>query len=260
MKICIQKKEDVKKFANIFKNIGNLQEFFKLNFTKTGVTGQAMDSAHVCLFELNLVADWFGEFEIEEDGISVGVASSLFCKMIDCITEDQTITITMGEDDDRISVDLVGGKGLNKYFELPLIDIDVESMEIPDTEYTVDMILKSDLFSELVDEFALFNEVLNLKCTEEFVQMTANGEAGKMSVNMKNDDIIELAIEEESDTQLSFSLLYLHKMCMFRKLSPTLSLHLSVDIPMKLEYKLGDNSEEDPNYMRFFLAPKIDDM
>ena len=44
------------------------------------------------------------------------------------------------------------------------------------------------------------------------------------------------------------------------KLSPTLSLHLSIDTPMMLQYKLGNNTEDDPNYLRFYLAAKIDDM
>ena len=82
MKVSIKKQEDVKKFANIFKHIGSLQEFFKLNFTPNGVSGQAMDAAHVCLFELNLASQWFGEYEVETE-INVGVASILFCKMIE---------------------------------------------------------------------------------------------------------------------------------------------------------------------------------
>ena len=54
MYVSISKREDVGKFSCIFKHIGNLQELFKLVFTPEGITGQAMDSAHVCLFELKL--------------------------------------------------------------------------------------------------------------------------------------------------------------------------------------------------------------
>ena len=259
MKVSINKQEDVKKFANIFKHIGTLQEFFKLNFTPNGVTGQAMDSAHICLFELNLVADWFGEYEVETE-INMGVASILFCKMIECLKDDQTITIRIEDGEDRVSIDLVGDKSINKYFELALIDLDVEFVTIPVTEYDADIELKSELFAELVDEFTLFNDVLNMKCNDEYINMTANGDSGKMAVKINDDDIIEYAIEEDSEVQLSFSLPYFHKMCMFRKLAPTLSLHLSTDTHMKLQYKLGDNTEDDPNYLQFFLAPKIDDM
>ena len=210
MKVSINKQEDVKKFANIFKHIGNLQEFFKLNFTPDGVSGQAMDSALCCLFELNLVADWFDTYEVETE-VNVGVASILFCKMIECLKDDQTITIRLEEGADKISIDLVGEKSINKYFELALIDLDIESVEVPNTDYNADIELKSELFSELVDEFALFNDVLNMKCNDEYVNMTANGDSGKMAVKINDDDIIEYAIEEDTEVQLSFSLLYFHK-------------------------------------------------
>lgn len=258
MKVKITKSENVKKFSNIFKNIGHLQELFKINFTEDGLTGQAMDSAHVCLFELCMKKDWFCEYDVDEP-VSIGVASVLFCKMIECLNEGQEIILHMDENSDRLSMDLVGEKGLNKYFEVPLIDIDLEEVEVPDTEYQADIELKSDIFQELVDQFELFNDALNIKCDDEHIDMTSNGEQGKMSIKIDADDIIEYAIEEDLKISLTFSLPYLHKMCMFKKLATSVSLHLSNETPMKLQYKLGDNDEEDENYLRFFLASKVED-
>ena len=82
MYVSISKREDVGKFSCIFKHIGNLQELFKLVFTPEGITGQAMDSAHVCLFELKLEKNWFGEYKVEKK-IEIGIAAVLFCKMIE---------------------------------------------------------------------------------------------------------------------------------------------------------------------------------
>ena len=65
MYVSISKREDVSKFSCIFKHIGNLQELFKLVFTPEGITGQAMDSAHVCLFELKLEKNWFDEYKVD---------------------------------------------------------------------------------------------------------------------------------------------------------------------------------------------------
>ena len=80
---------------------------------------------------------------------------------------------------------------------------------------------------------------------------------------MRN-DILMYAIEEDAEIQLAFSLLYFHKMCLFRKLAPSLSLHLSSEAPMKMVYRLdntsSDNTEIDDckNYLRFFLAAKVE--
>lgn len=264
MQVSISKREDVSKFSCIFKNIGNLQELFKLVFTPEGVTGQAMDSAHVCLFELSLEKEWFGEYNVTET-IEIGVAAVLFCKMIDCLKDDQKIILHMDEDDDKLSIDLVGEKGINKYFEIPLIDIDIEKVEIPITDYDADIELRSELFTELVSEMSLFHDVINIKCDSENVVLTSSGESGKMSVKMVEDsDIPMYAIEEDSEIQLSFSLAYFHKMCLFKKLSSTLFIHLSSEAPMKMVYRLDDTDPDDEgiedckNYLRFFLAPKVE--
>ena len=77
---------------------------------------------------------------------------------------------------------------------------------------------------------------------------------------MNDDDILMYAIEEDAEIQLAFSLLYFHKMCLFRKLAPSLSLHLSSDetrvqVVYRLDNTSSDNTEIDDckNYLRFFL-------
>lgn len=170
----------------------------------------------------------------------------------------------MEDDDDKLSVDLIGEKGINKYFEIPLIDVDIEKVEIPETEYDADIELKSELFTELVGQMSLFHDVINIKCDEENVVLTSSGESGKMSVRMNDDDIPMYAIEEDAEIQLAFSLAYFHKMCLFRKLSSVLSLHLSAESPMKMVYRLDDSNSDEveiddcKNYLRFFLAPKVE--
>ena len=258
MRISITKKEDVQKFANIFKNLGGFQEFIKLDITPTGIEGQGIDAAHVCLFDLNITNDWFDEYEVT-DQMSIGISTGLFCKIIECLKENQKITLQMDETDDRLHVSLEGSNNLNKYFELPLIDLDIEKVSVPNEEYDVDIEIESNLFTELVDEFSLFHDFLSIQCDEEYINMFASGENGKMAIKISNEDIIMYAINEGETISLSFSLLYFHKMCMFRKISSSLTLCLGDDMPMKMVYKLGDNTDTDNNYIRFFLAAKIED-
>ena len=43
--------------------------------------------------------------------------------MIECLKEDQKIILHMEDDDDKLSVDLIGEKGINKYFEMLNLDV-----------------------------------------------------------------------------------------------------------------------------------------
>ena len=52
----------------------------------------------------------------------------------------------------------------------------------------------------------------------------------------------------------------LQDMCSFSRINSSINLHFSQDTPMKMQYNMDDNDEENcVNYIRFFLAPKIED-
>ena len=51
----------------------------------------------------------------------------------------------MDDSDDKLSIDLVGDKGINKYFEIPLIDVDIECVrhKAQCLMYAIDDVIKS---------------------------------------------------------------------------------------------------------------------
>ena len=54
---------------------------------------------------------------------------------------------------------------------------------------------------------------------------------------------------------LTFALRYLNFFCKATPLSPQVTLSMSADVPLVVEYKIGDNA----GYVRYYLAPKIED-
>jgi hypothetical protein len=73
-------------------------------------------------------------------------------------------------------------------------------------------------------------------------------------VEIPIDDLNSYSIIEEEEIKLTYSLLYLYKMCISNKLSLNIEFSLSNNFPMKIKYILGDNS-----CLVFFIAPKIND-
>ena len=130
----------------------------------------------------------------------MGVNCEMLFKIIDCWKEGQKITI-YSKNFDKLSVDFEGGAHLTKRFEIPLMDIDADVMEIPEVEYQVDLCLKSADFKELVGELSLFNEVLQLNCSEDKIVLKAHGDSGSATVEIKDSDIEEYAVEEDLNQQ-----------------------------------------------------------
>ena len=136
---------------------------------------------------------------------------------------------------------------------MPLSDIETEMMDIPSIDYAADFSLMAPKLFAVVQQLKQFGDTMEILCTEHSIQITATSPgAGKMSVDIKIDELSSYAINEGEELKLSYSLAYMHNICMFYKLSREVHLSLSDNFPMRLTYHFGEDA-----FMTFYLAPKI---
>jgi proliferating cell nuclear antigen PCNA len=140
------------------------------------------------------------------------------------------------------------------FFELLLMDVEHETLMIPDVDYDVEFTMDSKKFGELISELMVFGQNLNIVCTEDLLELNSNGDAGKLKVNVPIDSLNEFAISEGEKLDISYSLTHIGKMCLSSKLGNEISLGISAEYPMALKYSLGEGST-----VSFFVAPKIVD-
>jgi proliferating cell nuclear antigen PCNA len=144
----------------------------------------------------------------------------------------------------------------NLHFEIPLIDIDMEYMQIPEIDYNAEFSLLSSHFSNLINQLKLFGDCLEINCSEENILLSAKSqESGKMAVSIKIDELSAFSINEGETLELSFGLTQLHNICLYSKLSKEVSIYLSDSYPIKMVYSLG---QENAKFV-FYLAPKMRD-
>jgi len=193
----------------------------------------------------------------------MGIHCEFMFKMLGCLEDGQKITMYMKEDADKLSVDFesIGeNKTIRKCFEMPLMNIDSEHLVIPEKEYEADISIMSDEFSDLVSQLFIFGEELRINCNMKTVDLTSKGDMGQMTASIEEENIVEYAIEEEAIVNVCVSLNLIEKMCGFSKISEVAYLHCSNGSPVKLHYSLdGEDSIDSINYVRFFIAPRIED-
>lgn len=144
----------------------------------------------------------------------------------------------------------------DKHFELPLIDVEEEMMQIPEMEHTAELAMQSAQFANIITQLKMFGDSMNVQCSEERIALASTSqEQGKMYVEIGINDLSEFAIDEGADLSLSFSLSYLKNICAYNRISETVRIKFSDSYPMQVAYPLGG---EDARLM-FHLAPKIDD-
>ena len=312
MKLIIQDKNKISKFATIFQYAKNFTETIILDFTQERLYIQSMDKAHVCLLELHLQNDWFDlyEYEDEKENLFVGVNNELFYKIINSKQEEQQMKIEYEDGSDTINLSFSEkedleelknaknakkknaknakkknannkskkkgkekqnekakektkekegekkdkSKHFSKSFEMKTFDIENQLLDIPEYDYSVDLILPAKVCVSLSQELSMFNDNVRIICSQDNVELIASGNTGKMKVNMDIDDVIEYAIEEGVQLDITYSIQYFQLMCQFHKLADKVTLGFSENLPMTMMYELDETSS-----MKFYLAPVMDD-
>lgn len=270
MKIVLSNPKKVSQFACILRHLKNLSLDIEWLVDENKFYTQGMDSSHACLFELELKPDWFDIYEVEMSH-SLGINCELIFKIFNCMGENQKIEISYNDTKDNMCITLLpheGEKGIERQFELPLINLESELLDVPETEWSADIEMLSSEFSQLVDQLSIFGNDLRVRCNEEII-LTGSGENGKMNAIIQNEDILMYALEEDVTLDLNYSMPFVKEMASYSKLNKKVKINISNDIPMKIQYDLDDFMDNDDvteddeevvnNYIRFFLAPKIED-
>ena len=259
MKIVIKEKEKFNVFSNIFRYLPLFMDMVNIHVNSEGIYLQGMDTSQVCLFELKLLEDWFTEFETEKSYV-LGIHCNTFWKVIQCLEDINQIMKLEYDDGDNLKVSLESDR-INKYFDLPLIDIDSEMLVIPECEYEVDIEIHSVNITNYVNQLMIFDEDFKITCTEDNIFMKSKSESGSLSIEMNDNNIILYSIEEGKKMEQTFALTYVKNMCSFSKITKSVVINLKDETPMRFHQSLDDVDifENSKNYIRIYLAPKIED-
>ena len=271
MNITISNPQKAEQFAMLFQHIKSFTDHINIVFGKEHVFIQCMDTSHVSIMELFLTATWFSEYTLSfDDAIMIGVSSSMLYKILNAREKTQIIVITYSqEENDKLIVRMQNPEGLTaaktdfeKHFEIPLIDIDSDTMEIPQIEHQAEITISSYHFAGIINQLKMFGDTMDIQCSEEKILLGSNSqENGKMFVEIKIDDLSCFIIDEGKELSLSFSLTYLHNICLYNKIAKEVEIKFSSDYPMQMTYYLDGTTEEErpanSAKLSFYLAPKI---
>ena len=259
MKLTIENKAKLEMFVALFQLLKNWGSYLSLQFDNEQLYIQSMDKSHICLSSIVIKAAWFSEYSVSE-GTNLSVDAASFATMMNYALKHNRLEITESGAD-KLCINLLNGEDLktvkdnfDHFFELPLMDVEHETLLIPEVDYDVEFTMDAKKFGELISELMVFGPNLNIVCTEDILELNANGEAGKLKVNVPIDSLNEFAISEGEKLDISYSLIHIGKMCLSSKLGNEISLGISAEYPMALKYSLGEGST-----VAFFVAPKIVD-
>ena len=118
--------------------------------------------------------------------------------------------------------------------------------------------MSSSEFTRLCRELYSLNETVNIETTKDSIKFSVNSENIGGSIKIEENDSgnqdEQCNIQVEETVNLAFALRYLNMFTKASSLSPQVTLYLSVEFPLMVEYKLAQLG-----VLKFYLAPRISD-
>jgi len=227
--------------------------------SEKGIQVQSMDSSHVALVSLLLRESAFSEFKCERP-MSLGMNVESLSKILKMCSPHDTLKIRWNSGADTVSFQCEGGEDRIADFDLKLMQIESEHMEIPEQHYKVSVKLPSSEFQKICRDLREFGETMQIKASKEGITFSVQGDVGSGNVLLKPraadkpEDKVTLTVHEP--VTATFALRYLVNFSKAAPLCGSVELGLGADAPLLVKYDL-ENS--DNGHMQFYLAPKIDE-
>jgi len=247
-------------FKKIIEAIKDLVQDANIDCTADEISVQAMDSSHVSLVQVMLQSNGFDHYRCDR-AISLGFNSINMSKILKCAGNDDVITLKADDSAETLTL-MFEAPSQDRIadFELKLMDINSETLGIPDTSYLCTIKMPSGEFQRIIRDLQVLGDTCVISCTKEGVRFSVSGDLGTGNVLLrsnagtteKEDD--QVMIDMEEPVELTFALRYLNFFTKATSLGPTVILSMSPEVPIVVEYPI-----EETGHIKYYLAPKIDE-
>lgn len=227
--------------------------------SSTGFSLQAMDSSHVALVALLLRSEGFEHYRCDRN-ISMGMNLTSMAKMLKCAGNDDIITIKADDGGDSVTFMFESpNQERISDFEMKLMDIDSEHLGIPETTYEAIVRMPSSEFARICKDLSTIGDTVVISVTKEGVKFSTGGDIGSANIVCRQNTSVDkeeekTVVEMQEPVTLTFALRYLNSFTKATSLSSTVTLSMSKELPVAVEYKIAEMG-----HIRFYLAPKIEE-
>ncbi|KAH9615561.1 hypothetical protein KSS87_001408 [Heliosperma pusillum] len=246
----------LKKVIEAIKDLVNEANF---DCSSTGFSLQAMDSSHVALVALLLRSEGFEHFRCDRT-FSMGMSIANMSKLLKCASPDDIITLKADDGTDTVTF-MFESPSQNKIsdIEMKLMDIDSDHLGIPEAEYDAIVRMPSSEFATLCSHFVSIGDTVTITVSKEGVTFSTRGDIGSGNTTFRQNTSTQkpedaVIVEMKEPVVLTFALKYMTTFTKATSLSNQVTISLSSDMPVVVEYKIAEIG-----HIRYYLAPKIEE-
>jgi proliferating cell nuclear antigen PCNA len=223
-----------------------------------GVIIKEVNKTSSILIHCKLDADKFDHYyyNYKNDKLTIGINLSNFLKCIKCMTNCDTMTWKIDDDDINKLVMILESSNEKKTFKINLMDLEDTDYEIEPVKFPYQVIMPTQDFQNYCKNMISATDRMELKCLDKTLFMVGSGELGIMEfeINATNTpsglSIKKTTTNTNEIVQGTFELKYLIIFTRCSNLCSHVSLFLKNTYPIIIEYEF-----ETLGKIKFALSP-----
>jgi proliferating cell nuclear antigen PCNA len=246
--------------SSLFRNaVEALKDFLpvaQLRLSTNGLNINGMDSSHVGFVDYFLAAADCKTFDVHEN-ITLGINMTVLARALSAVGQDDELIISDNKNQDKLVISYTNKKvGKQVKFEVPLMDISDDALNLPEMDYDGSITLKTIDIAAVIKEVAGFGEALTFKMDSEGLHIRATGDAGSVCQTLTVEGSRVMKLKTDS-VEAAYGTKY---MAAIMKGGVSLANVVTIDFdgsqPLRATFLFGkDKGSRFVNY----LAPKVMD-
>lgn len=239
-----------------------------LVFNSDGVSSNTMDSSHISLVHFHLnVDEAFTKYEYtySSPSLRVGFSTANFLKVMNLADKDASVGLKIDASNLDVMVFTIKSDNNVMQFDLRLMDIDMDELEIPTPGEHFTLTFPTSVVSPLIKK--INGDAIELCVSPEdpsSLMYTTSGQIGTLFGKLTNG--IPNGTPRCAASKLKLSMKYMKTFCC--DLCDYVSFNFEPENPLRIDYKicasfivkdgLITRVMKDKSCLVFYLAPKID--
>ena len=226
-------------FINIVRTIAHVIDTTVLTCSTTGMSLQEMDISHASLVQLLIGESCFETYQCEKNAV-FGLS---FHTMKDLLKDVDSVTLKSCES--GLSLLCENDEGVMEK-KMALVHVDPLQICIPEMEWSTVHTVSSSLFKQVIDELSEIALDVHLIPKQDHFTLGVFGKNG-----FETRQVVPQCVNWMKNVYFAVSLYYVKKFCKAACVSDTVTLCMSKEAPLLMEFPLSHG------YLRYYLAPKI---
>jgi proliferating cell nuclear antigen len=135
------------------------------NFSRDGLVMNALDPSLASSISLNLMPEHFEKYHCAKN-VALGMPLRSLAKILKCAANEDTLTIRFDESNaDTVNVAFENSKkNYDANFDLNLLNINAESIEMPEMDFDNVITMPSSNFSDICRDLIILDDKLTISC------------------------------------------------------------------------------------------------